>query len=84
MSDYNLSVSEKLLLAMHNLCLVRLETAKTGQEIARLINLTTDNVEKILKGHEANGYVKSVQDASGERKFYLTNIGILKVCSTFT
>jgi len=83
-SEDNLRVSERLLLAMHNLCLVRPEIAKTGGEIAKSIHMAVDFVEKILNKHEADGYVKSFKDASGVRRFYLTSVGILKVCSVYT
>lgn len=84
MSEDHLSAPEKLLLTMHNLCLVKPEIAKTGGEIAKAIHEAVDNVIKILDKHEAAGYVKSFEDASGVRRFYLTSVGILKVCSVYT
>jgi len=84
MNEEDLPLSEKLLLTMHNLCIVRPEIAKTGEEIARTIRLTLDNVLGILDNHEANGYVKSFTDQMGAKRFYLTSLGMIKVCSSFT
>lgn len=84
MNEEDLPLSEKLLLAMHNLCIVRPEIAKTGEEIAKSVRLASDNVLGILVGHEANGYVTSLIDSMGARRFYLTSLGMIKVCSSFT
>lgn len=81
--DNNLSASERLLLNMHNLCLVKPKIAKSGDELAKTIQVTRDSVTNILGGLEAEGYVKSF-DEGGTKKFYLTRTGILKVCSVFT
>lgn len=84
MNEEDLPLSEKLLLAMHNLCIVRPEIAKTGEEIAKSVRLASDNVLGILAGYEANGYVTSLIDSMGARRFYLTSLGMIKVCSSFT
>lgn len=84
MNEEDLPLSEKLLLAMHNLCIVRPELAKTGEEIARSIRLAVDYVLGILDNHEANGYVKSFTDHMGAKRFYLTSLGMIKVCASFT
>ena len=83
MGENNLSTSEKLLLTMHNLCVVKPEIAKTSDELANAIQVTIDHIVNVLHGLEENGYVKSFEDA-GVKKFYLTSTGILKVCSAFT
>lgn len=84
MNEEDLPPSEKLLLVMHNLCIVKPEIAKTGEEIAKMIRMAVDNVLGILSHHEERGYIKSYTDQMGVRRFYLTGIGILKVCSSFT
>ena len=83
MGEDNLSTSETLLLTMHNLCVVKPEIAKTGDELANAIQVAIDHIVNILHELEENGYVRSVEDA-GVKKFYLTSTGILKVCSVFT
>lgn len=77
-------LSDRVLLTMHNLCLVRPEIAKTGEEIANVIQLSVDQVFSTLHSQEADGYVKSHVDADGVTKYYLTGSGILKVCSSFS
>ena len=82
--ENDLPISEKFLLIMHNLCIVKPEIAKSGEEIAKSIHMVVDSVLRLLSIHEENGYVKSFQDNSGARRFYLTSVGILKVCTIYT
>jgi DNA-binding MarR family transcriptional regulator len=82
--DDDLPVSEKLLLIMHNLCAVRPEISRTSNELSKAIDMTTENIIGILNRFESEGYVKSIIDQNGQKKFYLTGRGILKVCSSFT
>jgi hypothetical protein len=84
MYEDEMPLSDRVLLTMHNLCLVRPEIAKTGEEIARAIQLSVDHVLSTLHGQEADGYVKSHVETDGAKKFYLTGSGILKVCSSFS
>lgn len=76
--------SDKLLLFMHNLGLVRSETAKTGHELAQMLQMDIKNVNEILDRQETYGFVRSYVDPGGTKKYYLTGIGIIKVCSSFT
>lgn len=82
--EENILISDRLLLTMHNLCAVRPEIARTGDELSRIIHITVDNVLHILNGFEDEGYVKSLHDHQGKKRFYLTGMGILRVCSSFT
>ena len=84
MDEDSLPVPDKLLLTMHNLCAVRPEIARTGEELSKIIRVAVDKALKILDGFEREGYVKSLIDRHGRRRFYLTGMGILKVCSSFT
>ncbi len=84
MYEENLSTLEKLLLLMHNLCVVRPELAKTGEELAQTLRIAVDHGLQILHDFERDGYVKSHTGQHGSRQFYLTGRGILKVCSSFT
>jgi DNA-binding IscR family transcriptional regulator len=82
--DANLGDAEKVLLAMHNLSLVRPEIAWAGQDIARNSSIPEGSVLPILQQLETTGYVKSYSDQNGVRRFYLTSRGIIKICSLFT
>ena len=76
--------SEKLLLLMHNTSAMRPEAAKTVNELASISETDFDSVSEIMKTHETNGYVRSYWDNSGAKRFYLSETGIIRVCSLFT
>jgi hypothetical protein len=78
------SASEKLLLVMHNLCLVRPKNAETVRMIANAARIALDKAMNILNQCENAGYVRSILCQEGTRRFYLTGYGILRVCSSFT
>lgn len=84
MTEENIPPAEKILLIMHNLCVIRPEVARTADEIAQALHNAVDYVLNVLNKHEAEGYVKSYTDKSGSKRFYLTGPGIIKVCSIFT
>ena len=84
MSEDNIPSSEKLLLLMHNLCAMRPEAAKTATELANVSRTAVDFVINTLSRHEADGYVRSYWDQGGAKRFYLTEVGIIRVCSFFT
>jgi len=84
LTEENIPPAEKILLIMHNLCVIRPEVAKTANEIAQTLQKAADYVLSVLNKHEADGYVKSYADQSGSKRFYLTGQGIIKVCSIFT
>lgn len=84
MDEESIPISDRLLLTMHNLCAVRPEIAKTEEELTNIIPIALDNAQNILNGFEREGYVKSIVDHQGRKRFYLTGMGILRVCSSFT
>ncbi len=84
MVEDKLSISERLLLIMHNLGLVRPELAKPAQELIVNTLSATEKVMDVFEKYEAEGYIASVLDGDGNRRYYLTPRGILKVCSSFT
>lgn len=84
LDEKDLPLPEKLLLLLHNLCAIRPDKAKKSDEVARVLQLDIGEVDGILSKHEAEGYAKSFTDSEGNRRYYLTGIGIIKVCSLFT
>jgi DNA-binding PadR family transcriptional regulator len=84
MYEENIPPPEKLLLLMHNLCIVRPELAQTSEELSQTLRMAADHTQQILHEVEQDGYVESYTGPHGSRKFYLTGRGILKVCSSFT
>ena len=84
MSVDNIPIQERLLLIMHNLGVMRPEAAKNAGELAGFLQAAIEHVTNILSKHEADGYVKSHQNQGDNKKFYLTEAGIIRVCSFFT
>jgi hypothetical protein len=69
---------------MHNLCALGPEAAKTANELSDTLKTKVDLVLNYLRSHEYNGYVKGFLDPEGAKRFYLTRVGIIRVCSFFT
>jgi hypothetical protein len=84
MSEERLSPSDRTLLILHNLCATHEDTAKKPDELAHILKGDVNEINQILKKHESDGYVKSFVDSEGNTKYYLTNVGIIRVCSIFT
>ncbi|MEM2912430.1 MAG: hypothetical protein QW146_07995 [Candidatus Bathyarchaeia archaeon] len=84
MYEDRLSPSDKTLLILHNLCATHQDMAKRSDELAQVLQRDINEVNQILSKHEADGYVRSLVDNEGNRRYYLTNVGIIRVCSIFT
>jgi len=84
LSEKNLPVSERLLLILHNLCATDPSMAKKPDELAQMLQMNTNEVDNLLNRHESEGYAKSFTDNEGNKRYYLTGIGIIKVCTVFT
>lgn len=84
LNDYNLPLSEKVLISLHNLCATSGEMAKKSGELAQILQASTDEVSQNLEKHVSDGYVAAFQDNEGNRRFYLTRTGIIRVCSLFS
>lgn len=84
LNDYNLPLSERLLISLHNLCATSGEMAKKSDELAQFLQASTDEVNQSLDRHVSDGYVVSFCDNEGNRRFYLTRTGIIRVCSLFS
>ena len=82
--DASLGETEKILLAMHNLSLVRPERGWTSQEITKSTSVSHNDVLRILKELETTGYAKSFLDKNGAKRFYLLGSGIIKISALFT
>jgi hypothetical protein len=75
--------SEKILQTMHNLCATAPELARKSEELAQMLQMAVDEIEKTLEKFKLDGFVESHWDAEN-KKYYLTGRGIIKVCSIFT
>ena len=84
LNGYNLPLSEKLLITLHNLCATSGEMAKKSGELAQIHQASIDEVNQNLDRHVSDGYVAAFNDNEGNRRFYLTRTGIIRVCSLFS
>jgi hypothetical protein len=84
LTEYDLPLSERLLISLHNLCATSGDMAKKSEELAQILQTSIDEVNQNLDKHISGGYVASFYDNEGNRRFYLTNTGIIRVCSLFS
>ena len=84
LNDYGASLSEKLLITLHNLCATNGDMAKKSSELAQILQVNTNEVDQNLDRHVSDGYVAAYNDNEGNRRVYLTNTGIIRVCSLFS
>ena len=73
----------EMLKKMHNLGIVRIENAKTKEEIAGLFYISVEEAENLLQELKNYKYVSSIESNSCI-KYYLNSSGIIAVCSIFT
>ena len=84
LSEYDLPLSERLLITLHNLCATNGDMAKKSSELAQILQVNTNEVDQNLDRHVSDGYVAAYNDNEGNRRVYLTNTGIIRVCSLFS
>jgi len=84
LSEYDLPLSERLLITLHNLCATNGDMAKKSDELVQILQTSMDEVNENLNRHISDGYVAAFTDNEGNRRFYLTNTGIIRVCSLFS
>ena len=84
MSEGELPLPEMVLMTLHNLCATYEDLAKKPTELAESLRMDVSEIDRILGKYESEGYVKSLMDSEGNKRYYLTGAGIIKVCSSFT
>jgi hypothetical protein len=84
LNEYDLPLSERLLITLHNLCATSGDMARKSGELAEILHTGIDEVNQNLDKHVSDGYVAAFTDNEGNRRFYLTNTGIIRVCSLFS
>jgi hypothetical protein len=75
---------DKVLQTLHNLCATAADLARRGEEVARLLQKDTFEIESILDRYKNEGFAESFIDNEGKKRYYLNGRGIIKVCSLFT
>jgi hypothetical protein len=77
-------LSEKILQTLHNLCATAPDLARRGEELAQVLQIEREEVERILDNYRLEGFAESFVDNEGKKRYYLTGRGIIKVCALFT
>ena len=84
LNEYETSLSERLLISLHNLSATSSEMARKSEELAQIVQTDTNTVNQNMEKHVADGYVAAYYDSDGNRRFYLTSRGIIRVSSLFS
>lgn len=84
MSEYDLPLSERLLVTLHNLGATSGDMAKRADELALFVQADVNEINQILDRLVSEGYAVSYVNSGGSRKLYLTRTGIIRVCSLFS
>jgi DNA-binding PadR family transcriptional regulator len=79
-----LPIPEKILQTLHNLCATAPDLARRSEELSQVLQIDLGEVERILDGYKAEGFVESFADSEGKKRYYVTGSGIIKVCALFT
>jgi len=75
---------DKVLQTLHNLCATAPDLARRSEDVARLLGISTVEIENILDKYKTEGFAESFMDNEGKKRYYLNGRGIIKVCSLFT
>ena len=84
MVEDKLGQEDKPLLYMHNLGAVNAKRARKLDELAAILSISVEELKRLLGHSEAQGYVESIVSEGGEKAYYLSPKGIIKVCSCFS
>jgi hypothetical protein len=75
---------DKVLQTLHNLCATAPDLARRSDDVARILQTSTGEIENILDRYKTEGFAESFFDNEGKKRYYLNGRGIIKVCSLFT
>jgi len=79
-----LPLPEKILQALHNLCATAPDLARRSEELAQILQIDLNELERILDDYKQQGFAESFVDNEGKKRYYLTGSGIIKICAIFT
>jgi DNA-binding MarR family transcriptional regulator len=74
----------RILLVMHILGIVEEENAKRPAELAELLGMSVARLHGLLQKLLVSGYVTCYRDDLRRLRYFLTKLGIVKVCSAFS
>ncbi len=84
MVEDRLEQEDKPLLHMHNLGIVNVKRAKKIEELAATLSVSIEELKRLIGRNEAQGYIESTVFENGEKAYYLSPKGIIKICSCFS
>jgi hypothetical protein len=79
-----LPLPEKILQTLHNLCATAPDLARRSEELAQVLQIDMNELERILDDYKHQGFAESFIDNEGKKRYYLTGSGIIKICAIFT
>jgi DNA-binding PadR family transcriptional regulator len=79
-----LPLPEKILQTLHNLCATAPDLARRSEELAQVLQIDVNELERILDDYKREGFAESFIDSEGKKRYYLTGSGIIKICAIFT
>ncbi len=74
----------RVLLLLHILGAVGQENAKRPAELAELLRISVNRVNDLLQKLLTLGYVARFRDGLRRLRYFLTETGVVKVCSVFS
>lgn len=84
MSEGEQTPHQKLLVYLHNSGAVVGKPGKTVEELAKITEMSRDELEEIILSQINSGYLEYSTDEAGTRHYKLTGRGIIRVSSLYT
>jgi hypothetical protein len=78
------SPNQRLLIFLHNIGAVVGKPGKTVEELTKIMEIKTEELEEIIFGQINSGYLEYSTDEKGTRYYKLTGRGIIRVSSLYT
>ena len=78
------SPNQRLLIFLHNIGAVVGKPGKTIEELTKIMEIKTEELEEIILSQINSGYLEFSTDAIGTRYYKLTGRGIIRVSSLYT
>jgi transcription initiation factor IIE alpha subunit len=79
-----LPLPERILQTLHNLCATAPDLARKSEELAQVLQINVNELERILDDYKREGFAECFTDNEGKKRYYLTGSGIIKICAIFT
>ena len=84
MSGREYTPHQRLLVSLHNMGAVIGKPGKSVEELAKITEMTPEEIEEIVQGQITSGYLECSTDEKGNKYYKLTGRGIIRVSSLYT